>query len=152
MAMLMPTMAAAGGKQAADAQTGASTAGCTKDSDISQKRERPGDNGKLCIIETRPVLIDPVQRGSICANRKTRLFEPVNASPIHWPTGQQIEHKGHTGYYTDDVIVTSLTQSSHIIGTAPFDKNDAAGNDHDADKGCSRLLWSDRAQPACHSQ
>ncbi len=39
---------------------------------------------------------------------------------------------------TDDAIVTSLAPSSRDTGTAPFDKDDAAGNDHDADNDIVR--------------
>lgn len=150
MAMLMPTMAAAGGEQlqmprpTQAQQAVQKTATSVKNGQDQATTENSASSKPDQFSLTQSSAVQSVQTEKPASSNQSMPVQSIGPPASRSSTKDMLD--------TDDAIVTSLTQSSRIIGTAPFDKNDAAGNDHDADKGCSRLLWSDRAQPACHSQ
>ncbi|MBI0150818.1 Spy0128 family protein [Bifidobacterium sp. M0353] len=137
MAMLIPTMAIADSKQTADAQTAASIS--TSPTTRVQQATATNQTSSTSTQTSTPQL-DTATSGAAQTTQKSKSTPSNQAAPIQPGRRPTARSAIKDMLDTDDAVVTTLSQTSRSTGTAPFDKDNNPGNDHDADNDIVRTF------------
>ena len=137
MAMLIPTMAIADSKQTADAQTAASIS--TSPTTRVQQATATNQTSSTSTQTSTPQL-DTATSGAAQTTQKSKSTPSNQAAPIQPSRRPTAKSAIKDMLDTDDAVVTTLSQASRSTGTAPFDKDNNPGNDHDADNDIVRTF------------
>ena len=137
MAMLIPTMAIADSKQPADAQTAASIS--TSPTTRVQQATATNQTSSTSTQTSTPQL-DTATSGAAQTTQKSKSTPSNQAAPIQPSRRPTAKSAIKDMLDTDDAVVTTLSQASRSTGTAPFDKDNNPGNDHDADNDIVRTF------------
>ncbi|KJY52120.1 Spy0128 family protein [Bifidobacterium mellis] len=137
MAMLIPTMAIADSKQTADAQTAASIS--TSPTTRVQQATATNQTSSTSTQTSTPQL-DTATSGAAQTTQKSKSTPSNQAAAIQPSRKPTAKSAIKDMLDTDDAVVTTLSQASRSTGTAPFDKDNNPGNDHDADNDIVRTF------------
>lgn len=137
MAMLIPAIAIAGSGQTAEAQTTASTP-----LSATTRKQQAGDNRKTSDKSNRVQATATIQtsapQSDITKSDTARSTSPNQIASIQPSNTTSAKSTLNDMLDTDNARVTSIKETSRSTGTAPFDNDNAPGDDRDADNDIVR--------------